>query len=63
MIQIHLLLVLLLELYIYYMYIIYFYIIKQDLFIYVLRIAGQTAGPIGQKYFVDTHGWLRGVIG
>ena len=23
----------------------------------MLRIAGQTAGPIGLKFFVDTHGW------
>ena len=23
----------------------------------MLRIAGQTAGPIGRKFFVDTHGW------
>ena len=22
-------------------------------------IAGQTAGPIGLKFFVDTHGWPR----
>ena len=34
------------------------YIIKQDncIYIYMLRIAGQTAGPIGLKFFVDTHG-------
>ena len=24
----------------------------------MLHIAGQTAGPIGQKFAVDTHGWL-----
>ena len=23
-------------------------------------IAGQTAGPIGLKFFVETHGWPRG---
>ena len=28
----------------------------------MLRIAGQTAGPIGLKFFVDTEGWLGGVI-
>ena len=28
----------------------------------MLRIAGKTTGPIGLKFFVDTHGWLRGVI-
>ena len=26
-------------------------------------IAGQTAGPIGLKFFVDTHGWPGGVSG
>ena len=26
-------------------------------------IAGQTAGPIGLKFFVDTHGWPEGDIG
>ena len=25
-------------------------------------IAGHTAGPIGLKFVVDTHGWPRGVI-
>ena len=29
----------------------------------MLRNAGQTAGPIGLKIFVDTHGWSGGVIG
>ena len=29
----------------------------------MLRIAGQTAGPIGLTFFVDTHGWPGGVIG
>ena len=31
----------------------------------MLRIAGKTVGPIGLKFFVDTHGWpggFRGVI-
>ena len=26
-------------------------------YIYMLPIAGQTAGPIGLKFFVDTQGW------
>ena len=26
----------------------------------MLRIAGQTAGQIGLKFFVDTHGWPGG---
>ena len=26
-------------------------------------IAGQTAGPIGLTFFVDTHGWPGGDIG
>ena len=25
-------------------------------------IAGQTAGPIGLNFFVDTHGWPGGVL-
>ncbi len=29
----------------------------------MLRIAGQMAGPIGQNFVVDTHGWPGGVIG
>jgi len=29
----------------------------------VLRIASQTAGPIGLKFFVDTHGRPGAVIG
>ena len=29
----------------------------------MLRIAGQTAGPNGVTFFVDTHGWPGGVIG
>ena len=32
-------------------------------YIYTLSIAGQTARPIGRKFFVDTHWWLGGVIG
>ena len=28
----------------------------------MLRIAGQTAGPIGLKFFVDTHGRPGGVM-
>ena len=38
------------------------YIVKQDIRIYMLPIAGQTAGPIGLKFFVDTQGWPRSVI-
>ena len=26
-------------------------------YIYMLHIDGQTAGPIGLKFFVNTHGW------
>ena len=29
----------------------------------MLRIASQTAGPIGLNIFVDTHGWPGGVKG
>ena len=29
----------------------------------MLPIAGKSAGPIGLKFFVDTHGWPHGVIG
>ena len=29
----------------------------------MLSIAGQTAGPIGLNFFVDTQGWEGGVIG
>ena len=29
----------------------------------MLPIAGQTAGPNGLKFFVDTHGWPGGAIG
>ena len=39
------------------------YIIKQDILIYMLPIGGQTAGPIGLKFFVDTHGWVGSVVG
>ena len=28
----------------------------------MLPIAGQTAGPIGLNFFVDTHWWSGGVI-
>ena len=38
------------------------YIIKQDIHIYMLPIADQTAGPNGLKFFVDTHGWPGVVI-
>jgi len=36
------------------------YIEKQDIriYIYMLRIADQTAGPIGLNFFVETHGWV-----
>ena len=29
----------------------------------MLRIADQTAGPVGLKICVDTHGWPGGVKG
>ena len=29
----------------------------------MLPKAGQTAGPNGLKFFVDTHGWSGGVLG
>ena len=46
----------------------YIYIIKQDIiYIYVVyRQLGQTAGPNGLKFFVETHGpaWMAlGVLG
>ena len=41
----------------------FIYMIKQDIRIYMLRIAGETAGQIGLKFFVDTHVWPGGVIG
>ena len=28
----------------------------------MLHIGGQTAGPIGLNFFVDTHGWSAGVL-
>ena len=31
--------------------------------IYMLPIAGQTAGPIGLKFVVDTQGWPGGFLG
>ena len=39
----------------------YIYIIKQD--IHMLPIAGQTAGPNGLKFCVDTQRWPGGVFG
>ncbi len=41
------------------------YKIKQDIriYIYMLRIVGQTTGPIGLKFFMDTHGWSGGIEG
>ena len=32
------------------------------MYLYMLPIAGQTAGPIGLKLFLDTQGWPRSVI-
>ena len=32
-------------------------------YIYMLPIAGQTAGQIGLKFVVDTQGWPRSVMG
>ena len=41
-------------------YVIYVFVMKGfTVYINMLPIAGQTAGPIGLKYFVDTHGWPR----
>ena len=37
-------------------------LLRRHLYKYMLRIAGKTAGPIGLNFFVDTHGWLGGVI-
>ena len=37
-------------------------IAKKDIHIYVVY-SRPTAGPIGLKFFVDTHGWPKGVIG
>ena len=34
-------------------------ILQSKTFIYMLRIAGQTAEPIGLKFFVETDGWRR----
>ena len=36
---------------------------KQDIHIYMLPIAGQTAGPIGLKLFVTLMGARGGVLG
>ena len=33
------------------------------IYIYMLPIAGQTAGPIGLTFFVDTQGWPGGIKG
>ena len=41
------------------------YIIKQDIRIYklyMLRIVGKTVGPIGLKFFVDTHGFFPSIF-
>ena len=35
----------------------FIYTIKQDILIYMLPIAGQTAGPNGVNFCVDTHEW------
>ena len=42
-----------------------FYIIKQDSHIYMFPVAGQTAEPIGLKFFLDphSHGGPGGDIG
>ena len=43
------------------------HIIKQDIrlyiYIYMLPIAGQTAGPNGLTFFEGTHGYSGGNIG
>ena len=36
---------------------IYLYNKTRHSYIYMLRIAGQTAGPIWLKFVLDTHGW------
>ncbi len=45
----------------------YLYNKNQDIriyvYVYMLRIAGQTAGPIGLTFFEDTHGWPGDVKG
>ena len=41
----------------------YIYIINQDIQIYMLPIAGQTAEPIGLQFFVDTQGFPGSVYG
>ena len=38
------------------------YIITQNILI-MFPLTGQTAGPIGLKFVVDTQGWLGGDIG
>ena len=37
--------------------------INQKIFEYMFPIAGQTAGPIGLKFCVNTQGWPGGDIG
>ena len=39
------------------------YLFNNKTFVYMFPIAGQTAGPIGLKFFVDTQGWPGGDIG
>ena len=39
------------------------YIINQVVHICMLPIAGQTAGPNGLNFFLDTHWWPWGVLG
>ena len=41
----------------------YIFIINQDIQIYMLPIAGQTAEPIGLNFFVDTQGFPGSVYG
>ena len=38
-----------------------FSIIKPDIRIYMSPIAGQTTGPNGLKFFMDTKGFMEGV--
>ena len=50
-----------------YIYVAYIYICCVYIYICcvynMLRIAGQSAGPIGLNFCVDTHGWPGVVIG
>ena len=41
----------------------YLYNKTRHSYIYMFPLACQTAGPIGLKFFVDTHGWPGGVLG